>query len=151
MKHAIIATALFALAACNGTATDETEATEATGDTDVVQIDPNAEAGFEAVAPGSYEIVRADGIVDQLVVHPGMTWSMVSADGEPSGGTIFMQGGETCFVTEGVEGHQCFSGSTPAEDGSMEVTGDDGEVATVRPVESFEQASSTEGEAAPAG
>ena len=135
MKHAILATALFALAACNGTATDEPEATDAVA---VAEVDPNADAGFEAVAPGNYEIVRTDGNIDQLTVLPGMTWSMVSADNEPSGGTIFLQGGETCFVTEGVEGHRCFTGTPPADDGSMEVTGDDGEVATVRPVDSFE-------------
>ena len=62
---------------------------------------------------------------------------MVSADNEASGGTIFAQDGKTCFVTEGVEGHRCFSNTTPAADGSMEVTADDGEVATVRPVEGF--------------
>lgn len=152
MKKAILATALFALAACDGTATDETEATTTeTTDTGVAQIDPDAEAGFEAVAPGNYEIVRAGGVIDQLTVHPGMTWSMVSAEGEPSGGTIFMQGGETCFVTEGVEGHRCFTGTPPAEDGSMEVTGDDGEVATVRPVDTFEDVSAESGDAPTAG
>jgi hypothetical protein len=82
---------------------------------------------------GAYDIVRTDGEIDKLVVHPGMTWSMVPAKGEPSGGTIFAQGGKNCFVTEGVEGHRCFSGTAPAPDGSMTVTGDDGESATVRP------------------
>jgi hypothetical protein len=148
MKHAILATALFALTACNGTATDEAEAT---GETAVAEVDPNAGAGFEAVAPGSYEIVRTNGKIDQLTVLPGMTWSMVSADNEPSGGTIFMQGGETCFVTEGVEGHRCFTGTPPAEDGSMTVTGDDGEVATVRPAESSDQTASAESGATLAG
>jgi hypothetical protein len=134
MKKAILASAVFALAACNGAKSDEPVAAEGTK---VVEVDPNADAGFEAVAPGNYEIVHADGSIDQLTVHPGLTWSMVSADDEASGGTIFAQDGKNCFVTEGVEGHRCFAGSTPAPDGSMKVTGDDGEVATVRPVESF--------------
>jgi hypothetical protein len=64
-----------------------------------------------------------------------MIWSMVYSDNQIGGGTIFMQGGETCFVTEGVEGHQCFAGSEPAEDGSIEVTGADGETAIVRPAD----------------
>jgi len=51
---------------------------------------------------------------------------------EAAGGTIFAQGGKNCFVTEEVEGHQCFEVSEPAEDGSMTVTAEDGEVMTVR-------------------
>jgi hypothetical protein len=127
--------ALFALAACNGGGTDEAEAPDGVA---VAEVDPDADAGFEAVAPGNYEIVRADGSIDQLTVLPGMTWAMVFSDGEAAGGTIFAQGGKNCFVTEGVEGQQCFEGSEPAEDGSMQVTAEDGEVTTVRPVESFD-------------
>ncbi len=133
MKKAIILGAALALAACNGADTTDTATSEATS---FAEVDPNADAGFEAVAPGNYEIVRADGSIDQLTINPGLTWSMVSADNQPSGGTLFAQDGENCFVTEGVEGHRCFTGDPPAADGSMKVTGDDGEVATVRPVQS---------------
>jgi hypothetical protein len=132
MKKAIILGTALALAACNGAKTADTEAPE---ETSVAQVDPD-EAGFEAVAPGTYEIVRANGSIDRLIINPGLTWSMVSADNKPSGGTIFAQGGENCFVTEGVEGHRCFTSGPPAADGSMKVTADDGEVATVRPVKS---------------
>jgi hypothetical protein len=129
MKRTILVLAIVALGACNQSTPDAAvPAEEATP----AAVDPS-KAGFEAVAPGAYDIVRADGTVDKLVVHPGMTWSMVPAKGEPAGGTIFAQGGKNCFVTEGVEGHRCFSGTPPAADGSMTVTGDDGEVATVRP------------------
>ena len=124
--------ALAALAACGDGAADEATAPDATAATEEAAVDP-AQAGFEAVAPGDYDVVHADGTVDKLTVHPGMTWSMVSADGEPTGGTIFAQAGKNCFVTEGVDGHRCFSGTPPAEDGSIEVTGDDGKTATVRP------------------
>ena len=136
MKRLVL-TALLAgsLAACNGTETGEADAPD---DVVVAEIDPNADAGFEAVAPGNYEVLHADGSIDQLTVLPGMTWAMVFSDGEAAGGTIFAQGGKNCFVTEGVEGHQCFQGSEPEEDGSMKVTAEDGEVMTVRPVESFE-------------
>ena len=131
MKRTILAFAIVALGACNQSTPDaDKAATEPT--TEPTIVNP-AEAGFEAVAPGNYDIVRADGSIDKLTVHPGMTWSMVPAKGEPSGGTIFAQGGKNCFVTEGVEGHRCFSGTAPAADGSMTVTGDDGETATVRP------------------
>ena len=135
MKKSILAAALLTLAACNGT---ETGGADAPDDAAVAEVDPNADAGFEAVAPGNYEVRRADGSIDQLTVLPGMTWAMVFANGDAAGGTIFAQGGKNCFVTEGVEGQQCFQGSEPAEDGSMKVTAEDGEVMTVRPVESFE-------------
>lgn len=134
MKTPILFAALLGLAACNG-AKPEQDSGEVTK---VAEIDPNADAGFEAVAPGNYEVVHADGTIDQLEVLPGMTWAMVYADGRAAGGTIFAQAGKNCFVTEGVAGHQCFAGSTPAADGSIQVTGDDGEVATVRPVASFD-------------
>ncbi|HYD23298.1 MAG TPA: hypothetical protein VEB68_00765 [Croceibacterium sp.] len=137
MKKSIVIAAVLALGACNGSGSDEAEAPEAAA---VAEVDANADAGFEAVAPGNYEVHRADGSIDQLTVLPGMTWAMVFADGEAAGGTIFAQGGKNCFVTEGVEGHQCFAGSEPAADGSMEVTAEDGEVMTVRPVESFDDA-----------
>jgi ABC-type transport system substrate-binding protein len=139
MKQAIVLAATLSLAAslaaCNNAQTDEAAAPEdtvaATG-TEPTTVDP-AVAGFEAVAPGNYEIVHADGTIDQLVVHPGLTWSRVAANGDATGGTIFAQGGKNCFVTEGVEGHRCFLGTPPAADGSIQVTGDDGEKAVVRP------------------
>lgn len=127
MKRTILVAALVALAACNGSNADDAEVAA------VDEVDPNADAGFEAVAPGKYEVVHADGSVDELTVLPGMTWAMVSANGEPSGGTLFEQAGKKCFVTEGVPGQRCFAGAEPAADGSIKVTGDDGTVATVRP------------------
>jgi hypothetical protein len=135
MKKILVFAALFALAACNQAETGGEETAEVAT---VDGVDPNADAGFEAVAPGKYEIVHADGKVDELTVLPGMTWAMVSAAGEPSGGTLFEQGGKKCFVTEGVAGQRCFSGTEPAADGSIQVTGDDGEVATVRPAKDAE-------------
>ena len=134
MKKAIILAATLSLAACNRADGENAEAPVATA-TEAGTVDPS-EAGFEAVASGNYEIVHADGKIDQLTVHPGLTWSMVAANGDASGGTIFAQAGKNCFVTEGVDGHRCFSGTPPAADGSIEVTGDDGEKATVRPAKS---------------
>ena len=141
MKKAIILAATLSLVACNEADSEKAEAPAATA-TEAAAVDP-AEAGFEAVAPGNYEIVHADGTIDQLTVHPGLTWSMVAANGDASGGTIFAQAGKNCFVTEGVEGHRCFAGTPPAEDGSIEVTGDDGEKATVRPARSVQETPET--------
>lgn len=143
MRKAVLLTALVALAACSGTESNEAEASAETDVAEVAEVDSNVDAGFEAVAPGDYEVVRADGSIDQLTILPGMTWATVFSDGEAAGGTIFAQDGKNCFVTEGVEGHQCFEGSTPAEDGSMEVTAEDGETMTVRPVESFDETTTT--------
>jgi hypothetical protein len=132
MKRTIAILALAAVAACNEPATDPAASTEGTTEVAEQTVDPS-EAGFEAVAPGNYDVVHADGTIDKLTVHPGLTWSMVAANGDATGGTIFAQGGKNCFVTEGGDGHRCFAGTPPAEDGSIQVTGDDGEVATVRP------------------
>lgn len=141
MRNSVfLAAAVLALAACNSAndADSQPDAPAAADTTNAEGIDPNADAGFEAVAPGNYEVVRADGSIDQLTILPGMTWAMVFSDGQAVGGTIFAQGGKNCFVTEGVAEQQCFTGSDLAEDGSMQVTAPDGEVMTVRPVESFE-------------
>ena len=139
IRKTILLAAVCALAAC-GSPEDDADADAAATNATAVDdgIDPEAEAGFEAVAPGQYEVARADGSIDQLTILPGMTWAMVFSDGEAAGGTIFAQGGKNCFVTEGVDGHQCFQGTEPAADGSMEVTAEDGEVMTVRPVAAAE-------------
>lgn len=129
MRKIIVLAATIALASCGGS--DTADDPPAPGQTETTAT---AGAGFEAVAPGSYEIVHADGTIDQLTVHPGLTWSMIYADGRAAGGTIFAQDGKNCFVTEGVDGHECFLGTPPAADGSIQVTGDDGAVATVRPI-----------------
>ncbi|WP_305096172.1 hypothetical protein [Croceibacterium aestuarii] len=139
MKKAILLIAPLALAACNQADDDAAPAADAsTASTAPLEgdsvVDPS-KAGFEAVAPGDYEVTRSDGTVDHLTVHPGMTWSRVNADGSAAGGTIFMQDGKTCFVTEGVEGHRCFTDGPVQPDGSMKVTADDGTVGVVRPAE----------------
>ncbi len=129
MKKALIAASILVLAACSQEVADTAKTAEETAPT------PSEEAGFEAVAPGDYNVIRADGSVDQLTIHPGLTWTMVFSDGNAAGGTIFAQGGQNCFVTEGVEGHQCFTEGPRAEDGSMEVTAEDGEVMSVVPTQ----------------
>jgi hypothetical protein len=136
MRKAIFGAAVLALAACSEAATDGAQDASVN---EVAEVDPDADAGFEAVAPGLYEVAHEDGTIDQLTISSGMLWSMVLADGTAAGGTIFAQDGRNCFVTEGEEGHQCFQGSEPAADGSMEVTAEDGQVMTVRPVEAFAQ------------
>lgn len=131
--------AVCALAACGSpdNAAQDTDMADAAS-VSADGIDPAADAGFEAVAPGNYEVVRADGAIDQLTILPGMTWATVFSDGTAAGGTIFAQDGKNCFVTEGVEGHLCFEETEVAEDGSMTITGDDGTVTTVRPVDTFD-------------
>jgi hypothetical protein len=135
-KFAILAaSAAFALAACNGAETTpaEGDATEAAGEAaDVLTGDA---PGFEAVATGTYQVTRPDGSVDYIEIFDGLTYSRVAADGTATGGTIFMQGGKTCFVVEGEEGHNCFADGPKAEDGSMQTTSENGDVSTVRPVD----------------
>jgi len=134
MKKAILATALLALAACNQTETPaEVTDTDTAAASETGSMLEGEAPGFEAVAPGDYTVTRAGGEVDQVTIHPGMTYSRVAADGTATGGTIFMQDGKTCFVVEGVEGHNCFVDGPKQPDGSMETTSDAGTKATVRP------------------
>lgn len=132
MKKAILASTLLALAACNQAEAPEQAAEgEATEGAAATVLEGDA-PGFEAVAPGDYSVTHANGDVDAITIHPGMTYSRVAADGSATGGTIFMQNGKTCFVVEGVEGHNCFTDGPAQPDGSMQTTADDGDVATVR-------------------
>jgi hypothetical protein len=140
MKKTIALAAILALAAC-GDAGSEAEETAATA-----AATPAAEAvdgsgvltgeapGFEAVAPGTYQVTRAGGEVDYIEIHPGLTFSRIAADGAATGGSIFMKGGQTCFIVEGQEQETCFTDGPRQEDGSMQTTAANGNVATVRPV-----------------
>lgn len=130
----VAAAAAFALAACNGA--DAPAADDAPDDGGSAADVLTGEApGFEAVATGTYQVTRPDGSVDYIEIFDGMTYSRVAADGTATGGTIFMQGGKTCFVVEGEEGHNCFTDGPRAKDGSMQTTSENGDVSTVRPVE----------------
>ena len=130
------AAALALLSACSNEAEGD--------DTDMATIDENGEPGadgvpltgeapgFEAVAPGTYQVTRAGGEVDSIEIHPGMTYSRVAADGTATGGSIFMRDGKTCFTVEGQDGENCFTDGPAQPDGSMQTTADNGNVSTVR-------------------
>jgi hypothetical protein len=137
MKKTIALAAMFALAACNNAetdaGTDDAMATEEVADTSDMLT--GEEPGFEAVAPGTYQVTRPGGEVDYIEIHPGMTFSRVAADGTATGGSIFMKGGQTCFLVEGEEEEDCFTDGPVQPDGSMETTAADGGVSMVRPVE----------------
>lgn len=129
MKKAILATALLALAACNQSEVPADAQADAT--TDSLPLTGDA-PGFEAVAPGDYTVERDNGDIDNITIHPGMTYSRVAADGTATGGTIFMQDGKACFVVEGEEGQNCFTDGPMQPDGSMQTTSETGSKATVR-------------------
>ena len=135
MKRLIAATAILALAACGEAQTDDTATTEPAATEADASAELTGEApGFEAVAPGTYEVTRSGGEVDFIEIHPGMTFSRVDADGAATGGSIYMKGGETCFVVEGQEAENCFTDGERQPDGSMETTSSEGNVSTIRPV-----------------
>ncbi len=131
MRKIIAVAAILSLAAC---AQEEAADTADAGAAEEEIVLEGDAPGFEAVAPGTYEVEHANGDIDNITIHPGVTFSRIAADGEATGGTIFMQDGKTCFVVEGVEGHNCFVDGPVQEDGSMQTTADDGDVATVRPI-----------------
>ena len=86
MRKSILFAAVFALAACNGADNEADDADVATtgemaesgSASDVLEGEA---PGFEAVAPGTYQVTRAGGEVDYIEIHPGMTFSRVAADG----------------------------------------------------------------------
>ena len=138
MRTSILCVAIFALAACNGaeTDTDDANANGEVADTasasDVLE---GERPGFEAVAPGTYQVTRAGGEIDYIEIHPGMTFSRVAADGSATGGSIFMKDGKTCFLVEGQAEENCFMDGPRQSDGTMKTTSADGNVSTVRPVD----------------
>lgn len=135
MKKTIAFAGLLALAACTNAADDadaNADSGEAADNSSVLEGDA---PGFEAVAPGTYQVTRAGGEVDYIEIHPGMTFSRVAADGSATGGSIFMKDGKTCFIVEGQEEENCFTDSAPDADGMVKATSANGDVATVRPVE----------------
>ena len=135
--------AMLALAACNKANSDanNADATAAGKGTAIGETADNSGVlegqapGFEAVAPGTYQVTRAGGEVDYIEIHPGMTFSRVDADGTATGGSIFMKDGKTCFLVEGQEQENCFSDGPRQQDGSMQTTAANGNVSTVRAVE----------------
>jgi hypothetical protein len=133
MKKLIALSAAIALAACNGTAEPDAEAETATEEGDSM-LEGDA-PGFEAVAPGTYQVTRSGGEVDFIEIHPGMTFSRVAEGGDATGGVIFMKNGMTCFLVEGDEEEACFTDGPTQEDGSMETTSEAGDVSTVIPVD----------------
>ena len=137
MRTIIACAALLALAACNNAGSDAGNAdAAATGEVaDNSGVLEGEEPGFEAVAPGTYQVTRAGGEVDYIEIHPGMTFSHVDADGKATGGSIFMKGGKTCFLVEGEDEENCFTDGERQPDGTMETTAANGNVATVRPVD----------------
>lgn len=136
MKKLIAVSLALALAACNGADEDAAEDTAGAEETaeasDVLEGDA---PGFEAVAPGTYQVTRSGGEVDYIQIHPGMTFSRVDADGNATGGSIFMKNGMSCFLVEGEEDEACFTDGTPGPDGSMQTMSEAGDISTVMPVE----------------
>ena len=139
MRKTIAFAAMLALAACNNADTDADDVdanATATGEVaDNSSVLEGEEPGFEAVAPGTYQVTRAGGEVDYIEIHPGLTFSRVAADGTATGGSIFMKDGKTCFLVEGQDEENCFTDGPPQPDGTMQTTSAEGNVSTVRPVE----------------
>jgi hypothetical protein len=137
LKKTIAFAALLALAACNNADRDpEGVDSGATGEVaDNSGVLEGEEPGFEAVAPGTYQVTRAGGEVDYVEIHPGMTFSRVAADGTATGGSIFMKGGQTCFLAEGQEQENCFTDGPREADGTMQTTAANGSSSSVRAVE----------------
>lgn len=140
MNKTIAFAALLALAGCNGSndsndsTADGAEPTATSTAADNSGVLAGEKPGFEAVAPGTYQVTRSGGEVDYIEIHPGMTFSRVAADGTATGGSIFMKDGKTCFQVEGKEQADCFTDGPSKPDGTMQTTAANGNVSTVRRV-----------------
>ena len=137
MRKTIALAALLALAACNNADSDADDAAAtATAETaDASDVLEGEAPGFEAVAPGTYQVTRSGGEIDYIEIHPGLTFSRVAADGTATGGSIFMKDGKTCFLVEGEDQENCFTDGPKEPDGTMKTTSANGNVSTVKPVE----------------
>lgn len=137
MRKTIALAAMFALAACNDAGSDTADADAAANGevADAASVLEGEAPGFEAVAPGTYQVTHPGGEVDYIEIHPGLTFSRVAADGTATGGSIFMKGGKTCFLVEGEDEETCFTDGPREPDGTMKTTAANGNVSTVRPVE----------------
>ena len=137
MRKTIAFAAMLALAACNnaGSDADDADATATAETADASDVLEGEAPGFEAVAPGTYQVTRSGGEVDYIEIHPGLTFSRVAADGTATGGSIFMKDGKTCFLVEGEDQENCFTDGPKEPDGTMKTTSDNGNVSTVKPVE----------------
>jgi hypothetical protein len=81
-------------------------------------------SGFEAVAPGNYEIVHADGTIDQLTGPPRAHL----VDGRaptatPRAARSSRRPARTASSPKASKAIGAFAGTPPAEDGSIEVPG----------------------------
>ena len=143
MRKTIALATMLALAACNNAGSDADDADDAdnvdataTGEVaDNSSVLEGEAPGFEAVAPGTYQVTRSGGEVDYIEIHPGLTFSRIAADGTATGGSIFMKDGKTCFLVEGEDQENCFTDGAREPDGTMKTTAANGNVSTVRPVE----------------
>ncbi len=141
MRKTIAFAAMLALAACNNNAASDADNATPTATATTAEAADNSDVlagdkpGFEAVAPGTYQVTRAGGEVDYIEIHPGMTFSRVAADGTATGGSIFMKDGKTCFLVEGQSQENCFTDGPRQSDGSMQTTSAAGNISQVRPVE----------------
>jgi hypothetical protein len=139
VRKTIAFAAMLALTACNNAESDagnaDANASTTSDVSDASGVLEGEAPGFEAVAPGTYQVTRAGGEVDYIEIHPGLTFSRIASDGTATGGSIFMKNGQTCFIVEGEQQENCFTDGPRQSDGAMQTTSADGNLSTVRKVE----------------
>lgn len=133
MKKFLIVAACGALAACGSNEAEQpvepvdTTATTQAGTTDTATSSQMA---------GTYEMTMADGTVVRQRVNADGTYVDMDLQGtELERGTWRQQGAQLCYDDAGAGAEECWTGGTPAADGSFQATGADGTTITVRRVE----------------
>ncbi|EDL50396.1 hypothetical protein [Erythrobacter sp. SD-21] len=131
MKRLMVVAACGMLAACGSNEAEEPvnpiETTAPAGTTDT------ATAGQMA---GTYEMTMDDGTVVRQQVNADGTYVDTDMEGnELERGTWRQQGDQLCYDANGADPEECWTGGTPAADGTFEATGADGTSSTVRRVQ----------------
>lgn len=132
MKKLILLAGMVALAACTEVEPEADDAV-AIDETSAMEADA-AWTGFE---PGAAQLTDADGVTMDYVINEDGTFTTTNTEGGTETGTVTMIGERGCFDMDGDdEGAMCWTNSQPGPDGSWQATSDNGDVATVRPMES---------------
>lgn len=117
MKKIVAIAGIFALAACGG---EETETADLETEEEVATMtasDPS----------GTYSMTSEEGEEVTWVLNEDGTYEQMAGGEVIQSGTWEETIRGTCLTAEGGEGEQCYNFGQPGPDGTVEVTGPDGE------------------------
>ncbi|GAA5057521.1 hypothetical protein GCM10023208_23100 [Erythrobacter westpacificensis] len=118
MKKLIAVAALASLAACGGSADEPAE--DASLDEAAAEVIPSTSAG-------TYTSTTEDGTEVSVALNADGTYTVMQGGEQVESGTWEDNIRGTCLTAEGGDGEDCWNIQPGAEDGTMDITGSDGE------------------------